>query len=104
MYYYGEASDNAGNRWHFCTDEVDCVPACAVKVNSSEAKPVWYVGVKDGARQGFLLGPYSEPTEAEGNVKRAKELARQNDPFSHFYGFGLCSAPAEVQIQTVFGV
>ena len=103
MYYYGEAADNAGSRWHFCTDEADCIPACAVQVNQAEVKPVWYVCVKDGKRHGFLLGPYSEPEEADGNIKRAKALARENDPFSCFYGFGLCSAAPTVAITTVFG-
>ena len=104
MYYYGEAHDNAGNRWHFCTDELDCIPACALTINNSEEKPVWYVGVKDGKQHGFLLGPYSEPEEAEGNIKRAKALAREVDSFAHFYGYGLCSALPTVQITTRFGL
>lgn len=103
MFYYGEANDNAGNHWHFCTDEPDCIPACARKVKSAEVKPVWFVTVTDDGRRGFLLGPYPEPEEAEANLARGKALANKADAFAAFYGFGLSSAAPTAQIQTVFG-
>lgn len=60
----------------------------------------YYVTVRDGARSGFLLGPYRTHGEALGQVDRGRELAERGDPFAHFYAFGTARAPER---RTVFG-
>ena len=49
----------------------------------------YYVTIHDGARFGFLAGPFKDDHEtAIGLVARCQELAIQLDPWAHFSAFG----------------
>jgi hypothetical protein len=67
----------------------------------------FYVTVTDNpqnpraGRVGFLLGPYPMHKQAIANIKRAKRLAAEADPWSHFYGFGVSRTVKEHS--TLFG-
>lgn len=50
----------------------------------------YYVSVIDGNRKGLLLGPYDDHSDALANVNRARNLAYDADPRSHWYAFGTC--------------
>ncbi|MGY5634217.1 hypothetical protein ACW7N6_38400 [Streptomyces sp. UC1A3] len=56
----------------------------------------FYVTVRDGAKVGFLLGPYATHDEALANVDRAREEVMRRDPFGcSFWGFGTAKATAK---------
>lgn len=56
----------------------------------------FYVTVRDGAKTGFLLGPYTTHAEAETNVGRARDEVMRQDPFGcSFWGFGTARATAK---------
>lgn len=63
----------------------------------------YFVSVRDAGRTGYLLGPYRDHQAALANVERARNLAGAADPWSHFYSFGTCKAPAGAIKKTVFG-
>ncbi len=60
----------------------------------------YFVTVRDGARSGFLLGPYDTHSEALENVDRGRHLAESRDGFAGFYSYGTARAPKRA---TVFG-
>jgi hypothetical protein len=62
----------------------------------------YYVTVRDGARTGFLLGPYSDARDANKSVSLARSLAIKADPFAHFYAFGVSRLPIGTPCKTVF--
>lgn len=62
----------------------------------------WYVTVKDGARTGFLLGPYETWRAAEGMVDRGRELACAADAWAHFYAYGVTKVTGAKVARTVF--
>ena len=66
-----------------------------------DADSMFYVTVVDGARVGFLLGPYRNHQDAFDNVDRGRDLANETDPRAAFYSFGTSSIKRERQ--TVFG-
>lgn len=55
----------------------------------------FYVSVIDAGKHGLLLGPYPTKEEAEQQVKRARQLAEEVDPWSVFYAFGTCGMLVE---------
>lgn len=61
----------------------------------------WYVSVSDAGKRGLLLGPYSSYDVAKTHQRRGYDLACGNDPFAHFYAFGVASMNHERT--TVFG-
>jgi hypothetical protein len=63
---------------------------------------VFYVTVLDAKRRGFLLGPYDTHQEARAHVGRGRDLACASNLQAHFYGYGTCSAPRSLVINTVF--
>lgn len=57
---------------------------------------VYYVTVTDGSlkpdgspRVGYVVGPLSDYAAAAACVDRAKEIAEKQDPWSHFYLWGV---------------
>jgi hypothetical protein len=48
----------------------------------------YYVTVQDGARTGYLLGPYASHADALREVDRGNSLAYNADPRAHWYSFG----------------
>jgi hypothetical protein len=49
----------------------------------------YYVTIHDGARFGFLAGPFRDDHRAAIDlVARCQELAIQLDPWAHFHAFG----------------
>jgi len=49
----------------------------------------YYVTIHDGARFGFLAGPFKDDHQAAIDlVDRCQELAIQLDPWAHFSAFG----------------
>jgi hypothetical protein len=64
----------------------------------------YYVSVRDGARHGYLLGPYDTHQEALDNVDRGNQLACQADGRAHWYAFGTCRlADGTSTVASVFG-
>jgi hypothetical protein len=62
----------------------------------------FYVTIRDGARVGFLLGPYASHMTALANVDRGRRLAEQARPDqADFAPFGTASLPHSRP--TVFG-
>ena len=57
---------------------------------------LYFVSVIDGARHGYLLGPYDTHDEARSNVDRGRDLALANDLWAHFHVYGTCSVPAGI--------
>jgi len=57
---------------------------------------LYFVSVIDGARHGYLLGPYDTHEEAKANVDRGRELAMAADLWAHFHVYGTCSVLAGV--------
>lgn len=56
----------------------------------------FYVTVRDRAKVGFLLGPYTTHDEALANVGRARDEVMRQDPFGcSFWGFGTARATAK---------
>jgi len=52
-------------------------------------QPGYYVTVRDGARVGFLAGPYRSKRAAERKVGVATDRAVAADPWSWFAAFGV---------------
>lgn len=50
-----------------------------------------------------LLGPYPTWEDAEKQKDRGRQLAYDADPKACWYGYGICSSPASVELKTVFG-
>lgn len=48
----------------------------------------FYVTCADGARVGWLAGPYADHPAALADVDRVRQCAERVDPFAHFYAFG----------------
>jgi hypothetical protein len=48
----------------------------------------FYVSVIDGSRNGLLLGPFPEHSDAMERVERVRSWVVERDPRAHFYGFG----------------
>lgn len=63
----------------------------------------FYVTVKDGARTGWLCGPYETKAEAERKVARGRELACDADAWAHFYAYGVTKVTGAKVARTVFG-
>lgn len=56
----------------------------------------FYVTVRDRAKSGFLLGPYTTHDEAQSNVDRARRYIRDEvDAFASFWGFGTARVTAK---------
>lgn len=62
----------------------------------------FYVSVRDGARSGFLLGPYASHMMALMNVARGRSLAEESSNRAWSYAFGTASALGP-NLKTVFG-
>lgn len=67
-----------------------------------DADRLFYVGIRDGKRNGILLGPYQSHQEALDNVDRGRALAEAADCRAAFYAFGTCSAPITHPLKPVF--
>jgi hypothetical protein len=63
----------------------------------------FYVTVIDGARSGFLAGPYCTHDSALADVERVKAMACKANDRAHWYAFGTASAPLGVSVPCVFG-
>jgi len=64
----------------------------------------YYVTVIDGARHGYLLGPYETHRQALDNVARGRDLANAADPRAHWYAFGTGRLKDETAtVPSVFG-
>jgi hypothetical protein len=62
----------------------------------------FYVTIRDGARVGWLLGPYASHMTALSNVDRGRRMAMASRPDqAAFAAFGTASYPAT--LRTVFG-
>lgn len=53
----------------------------------------FYVSVIDGARHGFLAGPFQTHDEALAKVDAARAAANEVDPRAWFYAYGTAKAP-----------
>jgi hypothetical protein len=62
----------------------------------------FYVTVRDGARTGFLLGPYASHMMALVNRARGEKLAHDNNDRAIWYAYGTSSALGP-SLKTVFG-
>lgn len=58
----------------------------------------YYVTMKSGQRTAWLLGPYSDHSEALGRVGAARSTVEQFDAWSHFYAFGTAKVQTENQL------
>lgn len=63
----------------------------------------YYVTLIRDRRLAWLLGPYEEHSEALSNVARARQLAREVDPFSDFDAFGTASRTGDSLREGVLG-
>lgn len=76
----------------------------AMIVNADATPPHgdFYVTVRDGARTGYLLGPYDDMRDALADVPRAQALAGKADRWSHFYTFGVSRLAIGTPCKPVF--
>ena len=63
----------------------------------------FYVTVRDGARTGWLLGPYGDHSSALSDVERGRQLAYAANDRAWFYAYGTASVPTGTAVTTVFG-
>lgn len=58
----------------------------------------YYVTMKSGNRTAWLLGPYSDHSDALNRVGAAKDLTAKLDQWSHFYSFGTARIQSEQRL------
>lgn len=59
----------------------------------------FYVSVIDNDRYGLLLGPFDLHSQALSLVSVVRDRVQQLDPRAHWYAFGTCSLPKEIDRQ-----
>lgn len=59
----------------------------------------FYVSVIDNDRYGLLLGPFDLHSQALNLVSVVRDRVQQLDSRAHWYGFGTCSLPKEIDRQ-----
>ena len=74
-----------------------------IQTKTLEERLFYATVLNDEGDSRFLLGPYETHGEALATVERAKDLAIEYDRRAFWYAYGTASAPADVEIKTIFG-